>query len=94
MNMHTFKRCSEKRFNQMLDMLPPLAWTSKGFLVGEAWGDRTCAVTGNLRPTFKAMICRWDQEGMSYFESTMGLTVAEWRALDIYSIAIETSGDS
>jgi|SRR5688572_25623772 len=62
------------RFGEMLDVLPPLAWSpAKGFLVGEP-SDHD-VVTG--QPRYVAFL----QRGAAYFESSRPLTTAEWRAV-------------
>jgi hypothetical protein len=79
-----FKPCSQRRFDDQLEILPPIAWTSKGFLVGEPWSHRECHVTGRYLPAYQAMVKR----GERYFESCEGLTVPEWRALDPVTLQI------
>jgi hypothetical protein len=85
----TFRTCTEARYNEMLEVLPPLAWTRKGFLVSEPWSHRTCKVTGQYRPTYQAMVRCVGMLG-GYCESTSGLTVPEWRALNPVTLQIES----
>jgi hypothetical protein len=83
--------CDETRFNEMLEVLPPLAWCSKGFLVGEAWSHRDCTITGRYCATFMAMVDRSRVAApfeARFVESTVGLTVAEWRALNFITLTI------
>lgn len=83
-----FKPCSEERYHEMLEVLPPIAWMNKGFLVGEPWTHRTCKVTGMVQPAYTAMVVRKGALG-GYYESTVALTVAEWRALDVRTLTIQ-----
>ncbi len=87
----TFKACTQARYDEMLEVLPPLAWIRKGFLVSEPWSHRTCTVTGIPdRPTYKAMVrVVGGPTGPTYAESTSGLTVPEWMALSAVTLKIE-----
>lgn len=73
-----FKECDEERYGEMLGVVFPVAWVSKGFLMGEPLSHRTCDKTGHYLATYRAMV----RHGDRYYESTRGLTVPEWRALD------------
>ena len=68
---------TEERFDEMLGIMPPLAWTSKGFLVGEAWSHRECRITGIVRATFTAFA---KVDGQHY-EALSDLTYPEWGAI-------------
>ena len=46
------KEVTEKRYDEMLTILPPRIWLGYGFLVGEPIRDRICTVTGNRSPTY------------------------------------------
>ncbi len=83
-----FKPCDLKRYDELLEVLPPLAWVRKGFLVGEPWSHRECTITGKYLPTYQAMVCQSALNGR-YFESTSGITVPEWRALNPVTLKIE-----
>lgn len=74
-----FRGCTEHRYHEMLEVLPPMAWVSTGFLVSEPWSHRTCDKTGRYAATYQAMVNFLGR----YYESTRGLTVAEWRSLDL-----------
>lgn len=68
----TWKEVDEARYDEMLGVLPPIAWTDKGFLVGEPMshlGDQ---------PTFVALVRHHGR----YYESEGSITIAAWRALD------------
>lgn len=86
-----FKPCDLKRYDEMLEVLPPLEWVRKGFLVGEPWSHRACVITGKVLPTYQAMVCQSALNGR-YFESTSGLTVPEWDALDPISLTFARQG--
>lgn len=89
----SFTQVDENRYNDRLEILPPIAWCSKGFLVGEPYTHRTCRVTGKVRPTYTAMVVRSDATGKRYYESKSDsdstLTISEWRALDVRTLQIE-----
>jgi len=79
-----FKPSTQRRFDEKLEILPPIAWISKGFLVGEPWTHRECHVTHRYLPAYQAMV----KVGARYFESCEGLTVPEWRALDPVTLQV------
>jgi hypothetical protein len=79
-----FKPSTQRRFDEQLEVLPPIAWGSKGFLVGEPWMHRECHVTGRYLPAYQAMVT----VGERYLESCEGLTVPEWRALNPVTLQI------
>ena len=61
---------SEERYDEMLEVLPPAAYGSGGFLVGEPWDHHT--LTG--RPRYQAFIKR----GHEYLTSNRPMTKAEF----------------
>ena len=61
-----------ERYDEALNVLPPIAWCSKGFLLGEP-----CDSDANGRPRYDA----YRQTGDQFFVSDRPLTVAEWRAV-------------
>lgn len=65
---------TDHEFNEMLEILPPLEWSAKGFLVGEPI-DHSYE-TG--QPRFQAYLDRRGTYGRQY-RSNRPLTVAEWR---------------
>ena len=71
--------CTEERYYEMLEVLPPAFQSSRGFLVGEAMDHH--AVTG--RPRFSAFTERTTKgDGWSetrYFEASRPMTVTEFR---------------
>jgi len=60
-------------YNEMLDVLPPIGFSGKGFMVSEPCDH--CYTTGRAR--FQA----YRQQGGRYYASTRPLTVAEWKAV-------------
>jgi len=79
-----FKPSTQEQYDEKFDMLPPLGVTGNGYLVGEPWSHRVCHVTGHYSPTFPAMVKR----NGKYFASCEGITVAEWRALDLAQLQV------
>lgn len=73
----TFKKVTESRYDEMLNVLPPLAWCAKGFLVGEAYSH---TVDGHA--TYTAMV----QHRGRFYESQGSMTIAVWRAFDPRSL--------
>ena len=69
-----WKQVDEARYDEMLGVLPPIAWVAYGFLVGEAWDHHP--TKGYSR--YQAMLAR----GGKYYESTRPLGVKEWKSLD------------
>lgn len=69
----TWERVTEQQYNEMRDVLPPLCFTSRGFLVGEPVDHHA----GSGRPRFQAYIARLGH----YYRSTRPLTVQEYRDL-------------
>jgi hypothetical protein len=67
----TWKPIDAHRYNDMLGVLPPIDWTSAGFLVGEPY-DHSMA-TG--QPRYTAFIDRYGW----YYESSRPITRREWR---------------
>lgn len=67
----TWKEVSADRYDDMLNVLPPLDWRGGAFLVGEAWDHDI--ETG--RPRYAA----FRQFGPQYFEASRPLTRAELR---------------
>jgi hypothetical protein len=52
--MTTWKESTEKRYWEMLEVLPPAAMTGLGFLVGEPFDHGTCTVKGFTLPRYSA----------------------------------------
>ncbi len=67
-----WKAISAQRYLELLEILPPLDWSAKGFLVGEAVSHTEEGAT-----TFTACA----EVGDRYFESTAPITRAQFRAL-------------
>lgn len=82
-----FKECTEYRYNELLEVLPPLGWVKKGFLVSEPWSHRVCRVAGNYRATYQAVVHHCSGK---FYESTEGVTLPEWRALDPVTLTFVT----
>jgi len=79
----TWKPVTQDRYDEMLNVLPPLRWNSLGFLVGEAYSERTCTETARPRQTFTALA----KVGGQHFEALEALTVPEWLAMTPAKIA-------
>jgi hypothetical protein len=79
-----FKPSTQEQYDEKFDILPPLEVTGNGYLVGEPWSHRVCHVSGHYSPTFPAMVKR----NGKYFASCEGITVAEWRALDLAQLQV------
>lgn len=61
---------TEEKYEEMLNVLPPLCWRSTGFLVGEPFDHH--ALTGRAR--YQAYI----RKGKQYFYSSRPMTAAEF----------------
>ena len=68
-----FTEVSAARYDEMLGVLPPIAWLDKGFLVGEAWRHND-----EGQPMFAPFVT---QAGR-FYEGSEPITVADWRKLD------------
>jgi hypothetical protein len=73
-----WKRIDEARFWEMLGILPPALQTGLGFLVGEAYTHRPCAVSGGFTAAYSAFA----ETGGAFYESTGPMTRAEFRAIN------------
>jgi len=74
---------TEEQFDYGLGVLPPLAWNSLGFLVGEPYDFRNCTISGEGRQTFTAHA----KVSGKHYVASMPLTVAEWKAMTPQDIA-------
>jgi hypothetical protein len=72
------KEITQKRYLEALEILPPILWTSYGFLQGEAHDHRKCRVTGQTAPTFAAFFTFYRK----FFEADP-MTMAEFRRFDL-----------
>lgn len=81
-----WKEIDETRYDEMLGVLPPALMLGKGFLVGEPFDHRICAITGVIRPTYAAFIA-WDGR---FFEGP-NLTTMEFRALTVSVVLNEAA---
>jgi hypothetical protein len=75
--MAVWKEIGSDRYDEMLGAVPPLCFTSRGFLVGEPFSGRECRVTGRLMNTFMAFMAI----GRKFYECREALTVPEFRAM-------------
>lgn len=75
------QECSEDRYDEMLEILPPALWLAKGFLVGEPFDHRTCSVTKVVQASYAAF---FKHKG-KYYEAD-NMTVPEFRAFDVGSL--------
>lgn len=73
-----WKEVTEERYDEMLNILPPAHWDSKGFLVGEPWTHRFCRATGLFRAAFAAFV-RYNGK---FYECDEPLTVPEFVAFN------------
>ena len=71
-----WKQTTKERFWEMLGVLPPTIQTGAGFLVGEPWRHRICAVSHTVEPAFQAHV----QIGEKYYEADQPITIAEFKA--------------
>jgi hypothetical protein len=74
----TWKQVDGERYREALEALPPIAWTSKGFLLGEAWTHKTCNVANVEKAAYHAFARIADG---TFFECVAPLTVAEFKAM-------------
>lgn len=72
--------CTAERYHDMLEVLPPVAWVSAGFLVGEPYDHRPCGVMGDIRPSWSVFVDA-RRPGGQHYEGSHALTVPEWRLL-------------
>jgi hypothetical protein len=75
------KECTADRYDEMLGVLPPALWLSKGFLVGEPFDHRTCKVTHVVRASYAAFL----QRNGKFYEGD-DMTVPEFRTFDLSSL--------
>ena len=73
-----WKRVDEKRYMEMLEILPPAHWTGKGFLVGEPSSHRKCKLTNRLSATYQAFITY----NGKFYEGDEPMTLGEFVAFD------------
>jgi hypothetical protein len=74
----TWKQVDGERYREALEALPPIAWSSKGFLLGEAWTHKTCGVLNVEKAAFHAFASMADG---TFLECAAPLTVAEFKAM-------------
>lgn len=73
-----------------MEVLLPMEWSRKGFLIREGYGSRQCHVTGRYMDTYIAMVDASSDSYERYYESCDdGLTVPEWRALNRYTREVD-----
>lgn len=78
---YAWAEVTEQRYNEMLEVLPPIGWDSKGFLVGEAWVHKPCSVAndpGYVTAGYQAFA---HIDG-KFYACDMPLTRKEWKALE------------
>jgi hypothetical protein len=81
--MPSFKVVTHERFIDQLEILPPAYQNGKGFLMGEPFNHRTCAVCRRYLPTYTAFISYRD----CFYESDEPMTVAEFMVFDTRSLS-------
>ena len=75
------QECSEERYDEMLEILPPALWLAKGFLVGEPFDHRTCSITKVVRASYAAFF----QHRSKFYEGGY-MTVPEFKAFDLAAL--------
>ena len=74
----TLKPCTEDRYWEMLEILPPAVMDGKGFLVGEPWTHRQCTVSDRPdQPAFAAFF----KSGNRFYEAEKPMTIPEYHAV-------------
>lgn len=72
----TWMDSTQDTYWEMLEILPPAAQLSNGFLIGEPADHRTCTVTGQTdQPRFEAFA----ERAGKYYRYSRPLTRAEFR---------------
>ena len=70
----TWKAISLRRYDEMLDMLPPAYHRGHGFLMGEAWTHDSGGA-----PAFRAFI----NNSTGRFEASHPLTIRQFKGLNV-----------
>jgi hypothetical protein len=78
-----WKEVSEKRYDEMLGVLPPALWLGKGFLVGEPHDHRRCRVSRKVMPTYAAFAYAFGR----YYEGDP-MTFAEFQTFDVNDLPV------
>lgn len=78
----TWKRVSAERYEDLLNILPPIDFDGNSFLVGEAADHRVCTRSGKLNASYTGLVCI----GTDYYESLDPLTRREFRELPRWQI--------
>ena len=73
------QECSEERYDEMLGVLPPALWLSKGFLVGEPFDHRTCKVTNVVRASYAAF----------FQEEALDISVLGRDVLNLFAVIVD-----
>jgi hypothetical protein len=81
------KPVPSEHYHDMLEILPPVAWTGAGFLLGEPYDHRSCGISGKLRASYSVFV--ESPNGLTHYEGTHALTEPEWRALAANHAAVE-----
>ncbi len=79
----SWKEITKDEYWEMLEVLPPAAMTSLGFLVGEPLDHGACPITGRFGARFEAFA----KVGDRYFVANQAMTVLGFRAVtakDLY----------
>lgn len=78
-----FKEIDQKRYDEILAMIPPSFWLGYGFLFGEAASQRACTVTGKVEPTYEAFVYAFGR----FYEGDP-MTIGEFRNLDLNALPL------
>ena len=73
----TFIPTTKERYEEMLDILPPIGFDGTNFLVGEPYTHRKCAVTGNFASTYDG----FHYNGKEFFVTDQDVTYMEFKKL-------------
>jgi hypothetical protein len=76
------KEVPEKRYDEMLNILPPRIWLGYGCLVGKPISDRICGVTGN-KSNYASFFYTFNR----YYEGDP-MTVQEFVKFDIHTLPV------
>ena len=76
-----WKEVTAERYDEQLGVVPPAIYTGDGFLVGEPFDHRTCAVRGVIAATYAALV----QIGDKFYEGP-NMTLAEFKVLDLKTV--------
>jgi hypothetical protein len=77
-------KATERRYWEMLEVLPPAIMTGAGFLVGEPMDHGRCSITRSVLPRYSAFV----EKGGEFFEARDPMTIPEFKALKPAEVCI------